>query len=121
MTQDKVMLGPSDEMLEDGQVMESNFNGAAGGVSGSGAPATRDMSLKASPFGQLNLVYPVGKQLAFRSLGSNQIKFLKLPNSTNRITALALSHSQDLLAVAVQIEGLKSFEQHHLSVLFYSI
>ena len=63
----------------------------------------------------------MGRNVGFRSLYTNRMKFLKLPNEVHSILGLALSHSKDKLAVAVRLWEPEEYDMANISVLFYAI
>jgi hypothetical protein len=42
-------------------------------------------------FRKLKMIYPVGRHLGLRSLGSNLMRFLRLPSDIKNITSLTFS------------------------------
>jgi len=63
-------------------------------------PPEREKTIE---FQNLMIMYPVGRHVAFRSLETHRMKFLKLPNEVHTIQCLTLNNRQDVVAVAVKL------------------
>jgi hypothetical protein len=69
-------------------------------------------------------MYPVGRHIAFRSLETNRMRFLKLPNEVHSVQAIRMAHeTKDKLAIAVR--NYKSCDEVKdmidLSIMFYEL
>ena len=56
-----------------------------------------------NPFKNLILMYPVGRHITFRSLETNRMRFLRLPNEVHTIQAIKLSKDKSKIAVGVRL------------------
>ena len=64
----------------------------------------------------LQLMYPVGRHIAFKSLDSQKMRFLQLPNEAKRVTAITMNKASDLVAIAYEVWDFDSHNMHHLKV-----
>ena len=72
-------------------------------------------------FNKLKLVYPVGRHLAFRSLGTNLMKFVKLPSDIKDITSICFNHTKTMMAIAVRNNEITGHEKLNITIYFYSM
>jgi hypothetical protein len=76
-----------------------------------------------NPFKGLIVMYPVGRHIAFRSLETSRMRFLKLPNEVHTIQAIRMSRTKDKIAIGVRLyKACDSIEDLvDLSVYFYEL
>ena len=49
------------------------------------------------------------------------MKFIKLPKDAKEITAIMISNSQNLIAIAARVWDFDQYDKHHLNIYFYTI
>ena len=74
-----------------------------------------------SPFDGLSLVYPVGRNIACLSLQTKKMRFIQLPQDAKEVTAIAVNHQKNLIAVATKLWEFVEHDNRHLVIHFYSI
>ena len=59
--------------------------------------------IQPNEFSEMVIMYPVGRHVAFRSLETQKMKFIQLPNHVHTIQCLAINHKRDVVAIGVKI------------------
>lgn len=109
------------QMIEDPAFYEKSVQIADSDIDKDSSMINQSKNFSLSSFKKLKLVYPVGRHIGIRNLGTNQMRFVKLPNDVKHVTSLTFNTQKTLLAVAVRNQDLEGYEQLNCTVYVYSV
>jgi hypothetical protein len=72
-------------------------------------------------FKKLQLLYPIGRHIAVKSLDNQLMKFINLPKDVKYITAIEFNTKQNTLTVGVKNLDFTDFDFQNLSVYLYRV
>lgn len=72
-------------------------------------------------FKKLQLLYPIGRHIAVKSLDNQLMKFIHLPKDVKYITAIGFNTKQNTLTVGVKNLDFTDFDFQNLSVYLYRV
>ena len=72
-------------------------------------------------FKKLQLLYPIGRHIAVKSLDNQLMKFINLPKDVKYITAIAFNTKQNMLTVGVKNLDFIDYDFENLSVYLYRV